>query len=345
MPFKIVRQDISKMAVDGIVNAANTQLQMGGGVCGAIFKGAGDFKMQAACDKLAPIDIGKAVITSGFDLPAKYVIHVAGTIYDYQDPAKSKELLISSYLSVLRLAVFHDLQTLAIPLISTGVYEYPKDQALQVANTTIREFLASYDIDVTLVVFDKASFGLSEKIIGGVDSYIDEHYAQEHHGRRSSLLGVEKAALKGIQETEDNMYDTTRNLSYDNLYYELKMEDAIGHLDESFSTTLLRLIDQSGEKDSVIYKRANVDRRLFSKIRSAENYRPSKNTVLAFAIALHLSLKQTDDLLRRAGYTLSHALKFDVIVEYYIITKNYNIDELNEVLLYYDQSLVGGWVK
>lgn len=155
MPFTIIRRDITKMKVDAIVNAANTGLKMGGGVCGAIFKAAGAAKLQAACDKLAPIKTGEAVITPGFDLPAKFVIHTAGPVYSKHNAEESEKLLRSAYTESLRLAVENECESIAFPLISSGIYGYPKDEALQVATAAIRDFLAEHDIDISLVLFDK----------------------------------------------------------------------------------------------------------------------------------------------------------------------------------------------
>ncbi|NMA00804.1 MAG: macro domain-containing protein, partial [Clostridiaceae bacterium] len=195
MPFTIVRQDITKMNVDAIVNAANTELKMGGGVCGAIFKAAGATKLQAACDKLAPIKTGEAVITPGFDLPAKYVIHAAGPVYAKQSAEESEKLLRSAYLSSLRLAVENECDSIAFPLISSGIYGYPKDEALHVATTAIEDFLTVHDIDVSLVIFDKSSFVISRELIGAVESYIDDHYVDTREKKSRKLLGVERKSL------------------------------------------------------------------------------------------------------------------------------------------------------
>ena len=342
MPFTIVRQDITKMKVDAIVNAANTYLQMGGGVCGAIFKAAGVAKLQAACDKLAPIKTGEAVITQGFDLPAKYIIHTAGPIYRYQNAEQSEKLLRSAYTESLRLAIENKCESIAFPLISSGIYGYPKDEALKVATSAIQDFLADHDIDVTLVVFDETAFTVSRELLGAVESYIDEHYVDTHQIKRRKLLDVERQAKPEADES-DILFN--RNL-YESILSPIgtpaSLDDLVGNLDESFSRMLLRLIDAKGMTDVEVYKRANLDRKLFSKIRSNKGYMPSKRTAIALAIALRLSLDETDDLLERAGYALSHAVKFDVIVEYFIANGKYDVFEINEVLFEYDQPLLGG---
>jgi O-acetyl-ADP-ribose deacetylase (regulator of RNase III) len=174
MPFTIVRHDITKMKVDAIVNAANTGLKMGGGVCGAIFRAAGVNELRAACDRLAPIRTGEAVITPGFALPAKYVIHAAGPVYDHKNAEQCEELLRFAYINSLRLDVKHKCESIAFPLISSGIYGYPKEDALKVATSAIRDFLADHDLDVYLVVFDKDTVAVCEKLFGEVNEYVGE---------------------------------------------------------------------------------------------------------------------------------------------------------------------------
>ncbi|MDR0861392.1 MAG: macro domain-containing protein, partial [Oscillospiraceae bacterium] len=227
MPFKIIRNDITKLRVDAIVNAANTDLAMGGGVCGAIFKAAGATQLQAACDKLAPIKTGEAVITPGFGLSAKFVIHAAGPVYRHWNAAQNEELLRAAYTNSLKRAVENECESVAFPLISSGVYGYPKADALAVANATIRDFLADNDLDVSLVVYDRAAFEVSEKLLGAVASYIDEHYVEENHIAHSLVLDAESVAL-----------DTRIRFS---LTEPQDLENAVGNLDEPFTATLLRL--------------------------------------------------------------------------------------------------------
>jgi O-acetyl-ADP-ribose deacetylase (regulator of RNase III)/transcriptional regulator with XRE-family HTH domain len=342
MPFTIVRQDITKMKVDAIVNAANTNLQMGGGVCGAIFKAAGAAKLQVACNNLAPIKTGEAVITPGFDLPSKFVIHAAGPVYRNQNAEQCEKLLRSAYMESLRLAIENDCESIAFPLISSGIYGYPKDEALKVATSVIQDFLVDHDIDVTLVVFDKTAFIVSRELLGAVESYIDENYVDTHKIKRRKLLEVEHQVISVADERDDKYNKLVLEDILAPVGAPSPLDDLVGNLDESFSRMLLRLIDAKGMTDVEVYKRANLDRKLFSKIRSNKGYMPSKRTAIALAVALKLSLDETDDLLRRAGYALSHAVKFDVIVEYFITNCNYDIFEINEVLFEYDQPLLGG---
>lgn len=334
MPFTIVRNDITKMAVDAIVNAANTELQMGGGVCGAIFKAAGAVELQTACNKLAPIKTGEAIITPGFNLPAKYIIHTAGPVYKGGKHGEA-ELLRACYLNSLELAVENKCESIAFPLISSGIYGYPKEEALRAATSAIYDFLANHEIDVCLVVFDAASFSISEQLLGVIESYIDQHYADMRLDvrRRQRFFEVESPRLVEEEKSSDPMQVPFPAQGFDNL---------IGNLDEQFSETLLRLIDAKGKCDVDIYKRANIDRRLFSKIRGGKGYMPGKRTAIALAVALELTLVETEDLLKRAGYALSHSQKSDVIIEYFIVNEKYNIFEINEVLFHYDQPLLGG---
>lgn len=347
MPFQIVRQDITKMPVDAIVNAANTQLKQGGGVCGAIFAAAGAEQLQTACDQLAPIKVGEAVITPGFALPARFIIHAAGPVY--QDGQHGEEAqLRASYRNALKRAVENRCRSVAFPLIASGIYGYPHPEALQVAFDEIKSFLEAIatDLAVTLVVFDRSSFAVSEQLLGPVQSFIDEHYVRERTDSRRSRrqLDVECQMLEKADYSDDfcnlNAPIVVKSLSQS--MPDGGLDALVGHLDEPFSATLLRLIDAKGQTDMAVYKRANIDRKLFSKIRSSKGYMPGKRTAIALAVALELTLPETDDLLRRAGYALSRSQKFDVIVEYFIRNGQYDIFSINQVLFSYDLPLLGG---
>ena len=335
MPLTIVRQDITKMKTDAIVNAANTSLKAGDGVGGAIFEAAGEAELQAACDKLAPIATGDAVVTPGFRLPARFVIHTAGPVY--QDGRHGEEeKLRASYRNSLKRAIENRCKSIAFPLISSGIYGYPKDKALRAATDEIRDFLVDHELDVFLVVFDTAAFEVSKKLLGEVENYLDEHcYTEPRYARREQEFD-----RVDIMESPSLMNYAPSPQYADKV--EGGVDDLIGRLDEPFSRTLMRLIDAKGMTDPQVYKRANIDRKLFSKIRSGKGYMPGKRTVVALAVALELSLEETDDLLERAGFALSHSQKFDVIVEYFIIHRRYDIFEINEVLFRYDQPQLGG---
>lgn len=326
MPFAIIHGDITQMDVDAIVNAANTDLAMGGGVCGAIFNAAGVQDMQEACAKVAPIKTGEAAITPGFCLKARHVIHAAGPVYSRWDAGQNEKLLTSSYTESLRLATENGLESIAFPLISSGIYGYPKEEALRVALQAIKGYLQDHDMDVYLVVFDASSFIVSEKLLEKVNAYIGGHYAAFPAGIPRNIVMESDALNKRYQSS---------------LREEKSIEEMVDNLDEPFSCALLRLIAEKGMTDVEVYKKANIDRKLFSKIRTGKGYMPGKRTILALAVALQLTLDETDDLLERAGYALSHSQKSDVIIEYFIVNRRYDVFEINEVLFAYDQPLLG----
>lgn len=330
MPLEIVRQDLTKMKVDAIVNAANPALKMGGGVCGAIFRAAGASDLQAACDQIGGCKTGEAVITDGFQLAANYIIHTPGPVWQGGTNHEAA-LLKASYVNSLELAKNHQCESIAFPLISAGIYGFPKEKALQIAVSAISSFLINHDILVYLVVFDKGSFKLSKKLFTSIYEYIDEHYVDE----------AEITFSRNRQEPY--LIEQPMEVYQENIFKEVdySLVDLLDQLDESFSKRLIRFIDEKGMSDVETYKRANLDRRLFSKIRNEEDYTPKKKTAVAFAIALQLSLEETNELLEAAGYTLSHSSKFDVIIEFFIQQANYDIHKINEALFAFDQPLLG----
>lgn len=340
MPFSIVRNDITKMKVHAIVNAANTELKIGGGVCGAIFNAAGERKLVAACEKLAPIKTGEAVATPAFALPAKYIIHTAGPIYK-DGKSGEEELLRSAYINSLNLALEKKCKSIAFPLLSSGAYGYPKEDALHVATEVFRSFLSEHDMDIYLVVFDKSALSISKKLLYEVKSYIDEHYVEEYPFSRRSLSERAAEFLEAARSTIPKKHLPTALGGAPVQGLPSVLKEDFFKLDESFSETLFRLIDAKGKDEVEVYKRANIDRKLFSKIRSKKDYTPSKRTVIALAVGLELSIEETDDLLKRAGYALSQSKKFDVIVEYFITNEKYDIIEINTVLFDFDQQLLG----
>lgn len=350
MPFTLIRQDITQMSVDAVVNAANTQLKMGGGVCGAIFRAAGEEELQAACDRLSPIPTGGAVITPGFGMTAPYIIHAAGPVWDGGRPELSEQLLRATYANALRLAAERDLQSIAFPLISSGIYGYPKDEALRVATAEIRGFLEEHEMDVYLAVFDRESFRAGRELFGRIDEYIDEHYAEVwmHAQRLRSLFQAEEELLFSEHHASLSFPAEADMAAAESFFMPRatpgpqELHRLLDELDEPFSATLLRLIDSKGRTDVEVYKRANIDRKLFSKIRGGKGYMPGKRTVIALSIALELSLKETEGLLKQAGYALSSSRISDVIVEFFIKNARYDIFEINEALFYYDQPLLGG---
>lgn len=344
MPFEIVRNDITRMRVDAIVNAANKSLLGGGGVDGAIHRAAGP-KLLEECRGLNGCETGEAKLTRGYNLPARYVIHTVGPIW-HGGAYGERQLLAACYRNALVLAQAHGLESVAFPLISAGAYGYPGDQAMAVAVEVITGFLLDHDMTVYLVVFGRGAFQTGKKLFKDVQEYIDDVYAESHsqgNARARQMLwqADEGAALEADRAMASRPCDAVPEPS-------AAMPDwnaLLKQTDEGFSEALLKLIDDRGLTDAQCYKRANVDRKLFSKIRSNPAYKPSKPTACAFAVALRLNLPETRALLDRAGFTLTHSSKFDIIVEYCILHGVYDVHEINEVLFDYDMPLLGSGGK
>lgn len=346
MPLEIVRNDITKMKVDAIVNAANSSLLGGGGVDGCIHRAAGP-ELLEECKQLGGCETGSAKITKSYKLPCKYVIHAVGPRWR-DGKHGERELLISCYRTALSLAKDYHCETVAFPLISSGIYGYPKDQALRVAIDTISEFLLENDMTVYLVIFDRKAFQISEKLFSDIAAYIDDNYVDEHTDDYSERLRRLNALeeTRNLSEAEsDEAEEAPDRILAAPMAAAPKpaksLDDALKQIDESFSEMLLRKIDEKGMTDAQCYKKANIDRKLFSKIRSDRLYKPSKPTAIAFTIALELPLDETKETLMKAGFALSHSNKFDIIIEYFIEHGNYNIFEINEALFAFDQSLLG----
>ena len=338
MLLEIVRNDITKMKVDAIVNAANESLLGGGGVDGAIHHAAGA-GLLAECRTLGGCKTGKAKITGSYNLPAKHVIHTVGPIYE-DGKHGEKALLESCYRESLVLAKEHSCETVAFPLISSGVYGYPKDQALKVAIDVISDFLLENEMTVYIVIFDKAAYKISEKLFSDIAEYIDDNYVDEHTDYHRESIRMNAPMVPCAKRKKADI-DFLEICDCKAMVAEDDLDAKLRQIDESFSQMLLRKIDEKGMTDAECYKKANIDRKLFSKIRSDIHYKPSKPTALAFAISLELSLAETEDMLRKAGFALSHSNKFDIIIEYFISRGNYNIFEINEALFAFDQSLLG----
>ena len=346
MPLQIVRNDITKMKVDAIVNAANSSLLGGGGVDDCIHRAAGP-ELLAECKTLGGCETGSAKITGAGKLPCKYVIHAVGPRWLGGKRGESDQL-ISCYRTSLALAKDKECETVAFPLISSGIYGYPKDQALRIAIDTISEFLLENDMTVYIVIFDRKAYQISGKLYADIAEYIDDNYVDEHSDnysarlrRLNALRDLEPVCEASVCEEADEAIEPILSMPMAAPKKTKSLDEALGQIDESFSEMLLRKIDEKGMTDAQCYKKANIDRKLFSKIRSDKLYKPSKPTAIAFAIALELSLDETKDMLMKAGFALSHSNKFDIIIEYFIENENYNVFEINEALFAFDQSLLG----
>lgn len=373
MPFNIVRNDITKLDVEAIVNAANSRLLAGGGVCGAIFSAAGAEELQDECDKIGYCGIGEAVITKGYALKAKYVIHTVGPIYG-NDPKNEENQLYSCYKNSLELAKKNKIVSIAFPLISSGIYGYPKTEALKIATRAIKDFLkqdeTETEMEIFLVVYDQKAFQISEKLFSNVKSFIDKRLvksdlrflreqeiirrndvyseqllSEEYCGKREMLPQATvtgSTEIKGIKAIEsfEPIESKESKESKESIESKKSLEDLMNIKVETFSQMLLRMIDEKGMTDVEVYKSANIDRKLFSKIRK-KDYTPKKVTVVALIIALKLNMKEAKELLARAGFAFSASSKFDIIIEYFIEQQNYDIFEINETLFAFEQQLLG----
>lgn len=361
MPFKIIRNDITKVKCDAVVNAANNSLLGGGGVDGAIHRAAGP-ELLEECRTLGGCETGQAKVTGGYDMLCRYIIHTVGPVWKGGSD-NEEELLRSCYRNSLMLAENFGCRSIAFPLISSGIYGYPKDQALKVAVDEIKKYLENGEMDISLVVFDRKAVVLSSELTDSVIRYIDDNYVsaaekaersrnikeeiwpQAFFGKKtdkhlSSSFSLLSPSVQSKKKFESNQTESMAEYEDSSVCSDIAVPD-FGDLDESFSQCLLKLIDASGMTDVQVYKKANIDRRLFSKIRSDSGYRPKKQTALAFAFALELNKEETLDLLEKAGYTLSGSIKFDVIIKYFLENGIYDIYEINQVLFSLDQTLIG----
>ena len=337
MPFEIVRNDITNMRVDAIVNTANPRAVIGLGVDSAIHEKAGP-QLLAARQEIGHIDMGCAAITPAFQLAAKYVIHTVGPVWDGGSYGE-EDLLRNCYDNSLGLAVEHGCQSIAFPLISTGNYGFPKDKALQIAISAFSEFLLEHEMQIYLVVFDQTSYKLSEKLFQGVASYIDQHYVDAW---QMATYAAEAPRINRRRREIDRCETMAMRECAPCASKAMSLEDMLKQADAGFTETLLKLIDQTGKKDSEVYKKANISKQHFSKIRNNPNYKPTKPTAIALALALELDLEATKDLIGRAGYALTNSSKFDLIIRYFIEQGNYNVIEINMALYEFDQMLLGG---
>lgn len=362
MPFQIIRNDITKMKVDAIVNTSNTYLSIGGGVNGMIHKAAGP-ELLNECKTLGGCKTGEAKITGAYNLPCRYVIHTVGPIW-HGGTHGEEESLQSCYRNCLTLAVENKCQSVAFPLISGGSFGYPNEKALRVAVDAISSFLLKYegdDLMVYLLVFSKESVKIGSKLFSNIEKFIDDHYVDVHEGFRrrpnslysqrleedflcskSMAAEPEEACAPSLAAPSMPKARIKKSASVmSQMPAKKTLEEELKLIDESFSEMVIRKINEKGMKNAECYKKANLDKKLFSKIYNDVHYKPKKQTALALAIALELDIEETRELLMKAGLALSRSEKFDIIVEYFIRNRKYNIFEINETLFFYDQMLLG----
>ena len=383
MPFQIVRNDITKMHVDAIVNTANPMPGYGAGIDSAVYEAAGKDKLLAKRHEVGAIDRGTSVITDGYQLPAKYIIHTVGTAWQGGKEGE-EDIIRSCYRSVFTVASKNDISSLAIPLLATGSYGFPKGIALRIALSEIEAFMSVSDMDVYLVVFDEKSVSLSSELYGDIDEYINDNYVDEKnqvdypnsYGRTESVVqrpesfagglasigavprflkanktekrkGSNKKAesIEAAFEDEEEMLSSDMCLSAPILEEERSLDDVVNNLDKTFMELVFSFADAKGLTDVEVQKKANLDRKTFSKLKCGTTKNPSKSTALALAVALELNLDDTKDLLSRAGLALSPCSKQDVIVQYFIEKEAYDIYEINVALFEHGEQLLGTQVS
>lgn len=337
MPFEIVRNDLSNIQVDAIVIASDPRSRSIG-KAGKAARQKAKIRSLFARKEIGVIAVGDAALAPAFDLNAEYVIHTFPPLWQ-GGSGKESTLLESCYIKSLQLAEEHGCQSIAFPLLAAENPGFPRDLALQTAISAFSKFLTRSEMRIFLAVSDRNAFVLSEKLFQSVKSYIDDTYI---HAKALEDYTLASSALLEECFGADRLAVADNAAVYKAAPAPRRLEDLMKELDETFSEGLLRLIDQKGLRDPDVYKKANIDRKLFSKIKNNKDYKPGKATCVAFAIALELSLDETRDLLGKAGYALTHSSKFDIIIEYFILEGNYNIFEINEVLFAFDQPLIGG---
>ena len=379
MPFEIVRNDITKMQVDAIVNAASRHPRFDAGVDAAIHKAAGPRLLQAR-KEIGYIAPGSAAITPAFDLESRYVIHAVSPLWRAGLLGEAATLR-RTYDTCLRLALENGCRSIAFPLLASGNNGFPKAKALQIAVGAFSDFLLEQEMQIYLVVFGKESVQLSEKLVSSVRSYIDENYVatyEEAHpdfaprfNRRDEFMPVDVAPGKAFAE-EAPCFEAPTCAKAPRLEAPprpaakravtppmplpsfrpsppapapkaaMSLGDYLKGKDAGFTETLLDLIQKKGLKNSTVYKKANISKQHFSKLINDPYAKPSKATAIALALALELDLNSLKDLIGRAGFALTTSSTFDLIIQYFIEHKQYNVIEINIALYEFDQPLLGG---
>ena len=355
MPFKIVRNDITKVKADVIVNTANPNPICASGTDLAIYEAAGKEKLLAERAGIGKIARGDIAVTGAYNLKAKYIIHTVGPVWT-DGKHREFEILDSCYRKSLQKALKLQCKSIAFPLISTGVYGFPKDKALQIAVSVFSQFLMENEMEIILVVFDKKSFQLSSQIMGDIDSYIDANYVRKSHLKEYPIRSRSSAYIRGLSEEafDEEIFQREAEENYPlehgadkgllepcMLLADISLEDQLANIGVSFHDKLFELIDEAHLDNKDVWKRANLDRKHFSKIQCDQNYHPKKKTVMALCIALQLDLEQSKDLLARADWAFSPSSKVDLIVQKAIIDKQYDIMQLNVTLFKYTNEILG----
>lgn len=349
MSFQIIRNDITKVKADIIVNTANPKPTYGSGTDSAIYKAAGEKELLSARKKIGNIARGDVAVTPAFNLDAKYIIHTVGPVWDGGDKGEL-DILRSCYEKALSLALELKCKSIAFPLIATGVYDFPKDKALQIAMSTIQAFLLENNMKVILVVFDRKAFELSGKVIDNIREYVDSNYVKTASKKEYFNYSVETyddAVLDYCEENKRNsrllreqsrdesgQYIDIKDIkshSEKSFAKKIKIDDLISSSDKTFQEKLFEIIDERGLTSPQVYKNY-ISKQVFSKIQSDKEYHPNKFTAIALCLSLHLDVEQTQDLIGRAGWTLSPSNKADLVVKGCILNHEYNIVKINCIL-------------
>lgn len=328
MPFKVIRNDITKVKAEIIVNSANPLPRIGSGTDSAIYESAGAEQLLQERMKIGNIDPGNAEYTSAYALQAKYIIHTVGPIW-IDGKHNELETLHSCYRNSLAIADKLSAKSIAFPLISTGTYGFPKDKALNIALEEIGKYLLTHETEIILVVFDKSSFEISANLIGSIDNYIEEQTVEIITEKEYEWRVMPRNRVTFCSDTNNNQNKTSDSL-----------DSILNDAGETFQQKLFKLIDERGLDDVSVYKKANIDRKVFSSIRCKPNYKPKKKTAVAFAVALELDYNEMTDLLSRAEIALSPSSKFDLIISYCVKNKIYDILEINAILFQYGQPIL-----
>ena len=352
MPFQIIRNDITRVSADAIVNTANPEPIIGGGTDSAIYRAAGEDRLLAERERIGRIARGDAVATPAFDLDARYIIHTVGPVWVDGSHGEQK-VLRACYANSLKLAASLGCKRIAFPLISSGVYGFPKDEALSIALSEIQGFLFTHDMEVLLVVFDRRALELSGKLIGAIEEYIDDHAVgrlqdEEYDQPRLSRdrrMDAQRRHAEMVQQSRSSelMFDDSEApfvAPFPDLSGK-ELGEVLDSNEDTFQQRLFKLIDERGLDDVTVYKKANIDRKVFSRIRCRQDYRPTKKTAVAFSIALELDMPTMLDLLSRAEIAFSPSNRFDLIISYFVTHRKYDIFEINAVLFEYGQPTLG----
>lgn len=354
MAFQIIRNDITEVKADVIVNTANPEPVYAPGTDQAVYMAAGAEQLLAERKKIGAILPGQMAVTPAFQLKATYIFHTVGPVWEGGNSGEY-DILADCYRNCLAKAAELQCESIAFPLIATGVYGFPKDRALQIAIGEITAFLAHHDMDVLLVVFDRDSFVLSGRVFHQVEELMEEkriarklrqEYEAGGYGERERTvrrIRAEKIDADSMPTVDLLLNaDISEPLCPQNAESPKNVREIVGTPEQSFQDCLFRYIQQKGMKDADVYKRANLTRQHFSKIRSNAGYHPKKATVLALAMALQLNLEETRDLLESAGYALSRYATFDRLMRFFIEEGEYDIvREINPILFHYNLPLLG----